>query len=153
MREFSNLTVIDVAALMEQVRGIMVRMTHAVEYVFGFSLLAGLAVLYAALVATREERVRETTLLRVLGASRRQVIAASLAEFACIGLLAGLVATLAASALAWYVSTSILNIPYRFNLLLALMALVSASLLVPFAAWVGMRGYINQPPRKLLQSV
>lgn len=153
VREFSNLTVIDVAALMEQVRGIMVRMTHAVEYVFGFSLLAGLAVLYAALVATREERVRETTLLRVLGASRRQVIAASLAEFACIGLLAGLVATLAASALAWYVSTSILNIPYRFNLLLALMALVSVSLLVPFAAWLGMRGYINQPPRKLLQSV
>lgn len=152
VREFSNLTVIDVAALMEQVRGIMIRMTYAVEYVFGFSLLAGLAVLYAALVATREERVRETTLLRVLGASRKQVIAASLAEFACIGLLSGFVATLAASLLAWYVSTSILNIPYQFNPLLALIALVSASLLVPLAAWFGMRGYINQPPRKLLQS-
>ncbi|HEY8354834.1 MAG TPA: FtsX-like permease family protein [Methylophilaceae bacterium] len=153
VREFSNLTVIDVAALMEQVRGIMVRMTHAVEYVFGFSLLAGMAVLYAALVATREERIRETTLLRVLGASRRQVTIASLAEFACIGLLAGMVATLAASALAWYVSSSVLNIPYSFNLPLALAALVGASLLVPLAAWIGMRGYINQPPRQLLQSV
>src|SRR5690606_29443801 len=76
VREYSNLTVIDVAALMEQVRGIMNKMTYAVEYVFIFSLFAGLAVLYAALVATREERVREATLLRVLGASRKQVIAA-----------------------------------------------------------------------------
>ena len=74
IRAFPNLTVIDVAALMEQVRGIMNKMSYAVEYVFGFSLLAGLAVLYAALVATREERIREATLLRVLGASRKQVI-------------------------------------------------------------------------------
>lgn len=152
VREYSNLTVIDVAALMEQVRGIMNKMTYAVEYVFIFSLLAGLAVLYAALVATREERVREATLLRVLGASNRQVVSAGLAEFACIGLLSAVVATSAASVLAYYVSAYILNIPYQFNLPLATMALIGASLLVPFAAWLGMRGFLNQPPRQLLQS-
>ncbi|CAG0962436.1 hypothetical protein MTYP_00805 [Methylophilaceae bacterium] len=153
VREFSNLTVIDVAALMEQVRGIMNKMTYAVEYVFMFSLIAGLAVLYAALVATREERVREATLLRVLGASNRQVVLAGLAEFACIGVLSALVATFAASALAYYMSAYILNIPYQFNLPLAILALLGASLLVPFAAWLGMRGFLNQPPRQLLQSV
>jgi len=138
---------------MEQVRGIMDKMTYAIEYVFIFSLLAGLAVLYAALVATREERVREATLLRVLGASRRQVVLAGLTEFACIGVLAALVATSAASALAWYVSAFILNIPYQFNLLLAVLALISASLLVPFAAWLGMRSFLDQPPRRLLHSM
>lgn len=153
VREYSNLTVIDVAALMEQVRGIMNKMTHAVEYVFIFSLFAGLAVLYAALVATREERVREATLLRVLGASNRQVVLAGLAEFACIGFLAAVIATLAASALAYYVSTYILNIAYQFNLLLALVAMLCASVLVPFAAWIGMRGFLQQPPRQLLQSI
>lgn len=153
VREYTNLTVIDVAALMEQVRGIMDKMTHAIEYVFVFSLFAGLAVLYAALVATRDERVREATLLRVLGASRRQVVLAGLTEFACIGVLAALVATLAASSLAWYVSAFILNIPYQFNLLLAVLALISASLLVPFAAWLGMRGFLDQPPRQLLHSM
>lgn len=153
IRDYSNLTVIDVAALMEQVRGIMNKMIYAVEYVFIFSLFAGLAVLYAALVATREERVHEATLLRVLGASNRQVVTAGLAEFACIGMLSALVATIAASALAYYVSAYILNIPYRFNLLLAFLALIGASVLVPFAAWLGMRGFLNQPPRQLLQSV
>jgi putative ABC transport system permease protein len=153
IRRFPNLTVIDVAALMEQVRGIMNKMSHAVEYVFGFSLLAGIAVLYAALVATREERVREATLLRVLGAKRRQVVAAVLTEFFCIGLLAAIVATVAASALAYYISVHVLNIPYHFNYSLALLALLSASLFVPVAAWFGVRGFLNQTPRQLLQSI
>jgi putative ABC transport system permease protein len=153
VRDFPNLTVIDVAALMEQVRGIMNKMSHAVEYVFAFSLLAGLAVLYAALVATREERVREATLLRVLGASRRQVTLALLAEFACIGLLAAVVATVAANALAWYVSSQLLNISYQFNVLLALTALLVSMAAIPLAAWFGVRGFLNLPPRQLLQSI
>lgn len=152
IKQFPNLTVIDIASLMEQVRGIMNKMTYAVEYVFGFSLLAGLAVLYAALVSTREERVREATLLRVLGASRRQVTHAVLAEFFCIGLLAAIVATVAASALAYYFSVHVLDIAYRFNLPLALLALSGASLLVPAAAWLGLRGFLNQSPRQILQN-
>lgn len=153
VRQFPNITVIDVTALMEQVRGIMNKMTYAVEYVFGFSLLAGLAVLYAALVATREERMREATLLRVLGASNKQVVLAGLAEFLCIGLLSAIVATLATSALAYYISVHLLSIPYQFNLRLVLLALLGASLVVPFAAWFGMRGFLNEPPRQLLQSI
>lgn len=153
VQDFSNLTVIDVAALMEQVRGIMNRMTYAIQYVFLFSLLAGLAVLYAALVASREERLREAMLLRVLGASNRQIVLAGLAEFLCIGMIAALVATLGASALAWYVSVHLLNIAYQFNLPLALLAFVAASVLVPFAAWLGMRGFLRLSPRQLLQSV
>ncbi len=153
VQDFSNLTVIDVAALMEQVRGIMTKMTHAIEYVFIFGLLAGLAVLYAALVASRDERVREAMLLRVLGASNRQIVLAGLAEFLSIGMVSALVATLAASALAWYVSVHLLNIGYQFNLLLALLAFAGASVLVPFAAWLGMRGFLRLSPRQLLQSV
>ncbi|HEY8119572.1 MAG TPA: FtsX-like permease family protein [Methylophilaceae bacterium] len=153
IKSFPNLTVIDIASLMEQVRGIMNKMTYAVEYVFGFSMLAGLAVLYAALVATREERVREATLLRVLGASRLQVTQAILAEFFCIGLLAAIVATVAASALAYYVSIHVIGISYRFNPSSAFVALSMSSLLVPAAAWLGIRGFLNLPPRQLLQSI
>lgn len=153
IRQFPNLTVIDVAALMQQVRGIMDKMSYAIEYVFGFSLLAGIAVLYAALVATREERIREATLLRVLGASRRQVTQAVLAEFFCIGLLAALVATVAASLLAYYISKQVLDISYQFNLQLALLALLGAGILVPVAAWLGLRRFLQLAPRALLQSI
>lgn len=153
VKRFSNLTVIDIAELMQQVRGIMYKMTNAVEYVFVFSLLAGMAVLYAAMVATRDERIREMTLLRVLGASRRQVLSSLLSEFLVIGGLAAIIATLVASALAYYVSVHMLDIPYRFNADLALLAFLSAALLIPAAAWLGLRGYMNRPPRTLLHSV
>lgn len=153
VKQYSNLTVIDVAALMQQVRDIMQKMSATVEYVFLFSILTGLAVLYAALVATRDERVAEATLMRVFGASRRQVSLAYFTEFFCIGLIAALLATLTANLLAFYISTRLLEIPFQFNFALALITLLSATAAIPFAAWLGLRSYLNVPPRQLLNSI
>jgi putative ABC transport system permease protein len=147
------LTVIDVAALMQQVRGIMQKMSSTIEYVFVFSLITGVAVLYAALVATRDERVAEATLMRVFGASRRQVSIAYLTEFASIGLIAALVATVAANILGFYISVHVLDIPFQFNFSLAITALLIATSAIPFAAWLGLRGFLNIPPRQLLNSI
>jgi putative ABC transport system permease protein len=153
IRNYPNLTVIDVAALMQQVRGIMQKMSSTIEYVFAFSLLAGLAVLYAALIATREERIAEATLMRVFGASRRQVSVAYVAEFACIGLVSAFIATLAANLLAYYISAQILNIPFQFNATLAFGITLIAAFIIPLAAWLGLRGFLNVPARQLLNSI
>lgn len=153
IKQYPNLTVIDVAALMQQVRNIMQKMSSTIEYVFAFSLIAGLAVLYAALVATREERIIEATLMRVFGASRRQVGVAYLAEFACIGLIAAFVATAAANALAYYMSANILNIPFQFNFGIAVIIMLAASIAIPLAAWMSLRKFLNVPPRQLLNSI
>lgn len=153
IRNYPNLTVIDVAALMQQVRGIMQKMSSTIEYVFAFSLLAGLAVLYAALIATREERIAEATIMRVFGASRRQVSIAYVAEFACIGLVSALIATIAANLLAYYISAQILNIPFQFNATLAFGITLIAAFIIPLAAWLGLRGFLNVPARQLLNSI
>ncbi len=153
VRQFPNLTVIDVAALMQQVRSIMLKMSSTVEYVFVFSLITGVAVLYAAMLATRDERVAEATLMRVFGASRRQVSIAYLTEFACIGLIAALVAVVAANILGFYISVHVLDIPYQFNFGLAVSALLIATGAIPLAAWLGLRGFLNVPPRQLLNSI
>lgn len=153
VREYPNFTVIDIAALMQQVRGIMQKMSSTIEYVFSFSLIAGLAVLYAALVATREERITEATLMRVFGASRRQVGIAYVAEFACIGLIAAFVAAVAANLLAYYMSEHILNIPFQLNARLAISTMLIAATVIPLVAWLGLRGFLNVPARQLLNSI
>ncbi len=153
VRAYPNLTVIDIAALMQQVRGIMQKMSSTIEYVFAFSLIAGVAVLYAALVATREERIAEATLMRVFGASRRQVGIAYVAEFACIGLIAAFVAAIAANLLAYYMSEYILNIPFQLNITLAIHTMIMAAVVIPLAAWLGLRGFLNIPARQLLNSI
>ena len=153
VKEYPNITVIDVAALMQQVRGIMQKMSDTIQYVFIFSLVAGIAVLYASLVATREERISEATLMRVFGASRRQVSVAYVAEFACIGIISAVVASIAANLLAYYVSAQILDIPFQFNAGLAVVILVIAAIVIPIFAWLGLRGFLNVPPRQLLNSI
>lgn len=153
IRTYPNLTVIDVAALMQQVRGIMQKMSSAIEYVFIFSLIAGMAVLYSALVATRQERVTEATLMRVFGASRWQVSVAYISEFASIGIIAAVVATVAANLLAYYLSAYVLDIPFQFNLTLALSAMLGAAILIPLAAWLVLCGFLNVAPRQLLNSI
>lgn len=152
VKRFPNLTVIDVAAILDQVRSIMDRMTQAVQFVFAFCLLSGISVLYAALVATRDERGREVALLRVFGASRRQVAISVLAEFVWIGLLAGLLAAIASSLLAAQISDRLLHLPYAFNPEIVLIALVCGGVMVPLAAWMGLRRVVSTPPRTTLQS-
>ncbi|PKO45147.1 MAG: hypothetical protein CVU29_08940 [Betaproteobacteria bacterium HGW-Betaproteobacteria-22] len=148
-----NLTVIDTEALLEQIRTIINRMSSTLAYVFAFSLIVGLAVLYAALVATRDERVMEAALLRVIGASRRQVNIAYMTEFVSIGLLAAIVASVAANLLAYFISIRLLGIPYQFNFNLALLVMLLSAILIPVAAWLSLRRFLNVPPRQLLNSI
>jgi putative ABC transport system permease protein len=153
VRAFPNMTVIDVAAIMSQVRSVMDRMAKAVQFVFGFSLLAGMLVLYAALAATRDARALEYTLLRVLGARNGQLRLAMLTEFALVATLAGLVAACGASAVAWGISRQVLHLPYHFDPALIAWGIGLAVTVIPIAAWWGLRDTMNRPPRQILNSV
>ncbi len=97
VKAYPSVTVFDVDAILDQARRILRQAAAAVEFVFGFTLAAGLVVLAAALQTSRAERAHEAALLLVLGARRRQVLAGSAAEFAFLGLLAGLIAAPAAA--------------------------------------------------------
>lgn len=153
VKDLPNLTLIDIAALLDQVRGIMKQMSATIAFVYVFSLIAGVAVIYAALLATQEARVMEATLMRVFGSARRQVTIAYLTEFVVIGFIAALVAVIVANGLAYYLSLHILNIPFQLNVGAAMVSVLLASILIPLAAWIGLRGYLNVTPRQLLQSI
>ena len=76
---------------------------------------SGVLVLYAALLSTRDERVREAAVMRALGATRRQVLAAQRAEFVVLGLLAGLLAAVGATAIGWLIAQKVFDFPYQIN--------------------------------------
>ncbi|HXH02107.1 MAG TPA: FtsX-like permease family protein [Candidatus Competibacteraceae bacterium] len=151
VRAFPSVTVLDVDALMGKVREIMERVTLAVEYVFLFTVLAGLTVLYAAIQATQDERRFEAAMLRTLGAQRRVVRASLLAEFALLGLLAGMLAAAAASALGYVLATQVFDFPYRFNAGIWLLGAAVGLLGVGAAGWLGARRVLEQPPLRTLR--
>jgi len=150
---FPNVTVIDVAALMTQVRAIIERVTLAVEYVFLFTLVAGLLVLYAAIQSAQDERLRESAILRTLGASRRQLLRGLLTEFGVLGLLAGIVAAFAASLLAYILAERVLHLPYQFNPWLWAAGALLGVLGVIAVSSLGMRAVLRQPPLRTLREL
>ena len=151
LREFPAVTAIDVAALLAQVRSVIDQATRAVEYVFLFTLFAGLTVLYAAVQATRDVRRRETALLRTLGARRQQIRNGLLAEFGTLGLLSGLLAALIASAVGGVLAWQVFGFEYTVNPMTFVFGIGGGTLGIGLAGWLGTRRVLDQAPLKVLR--
>ncbi|MBI3171727.1 MAG: FtsX-like permease family protein, partial [Hydrocarboniphaga effusa] len=152
IKEFPNVTVLDIETLMNQVRSIMDRIVRAVEFIFLFTLAAGLTVLLAAIEGTRGERVREVGLLRALGARSGLITRGLVAEYAVLGLLAGTVAAIAAQAVAWLLAEQVFKIPYGPRPLLWLFGAGAGCVLVTLLGWLSLRGTLKTPPQQVLRS-
>ncbi len=146
IRQFPEVVAIDLEAILAQVRGVMDKATLAVQYVFGFTLLAGITVLLAAIQATRDERRYESAMLRTLGASRMTVLQGVAAEFTTLGLLAGMLAAFGASAAGYFLATELFNLKYTLNPLVWLVGLASGALLVGLSGTWAARSVVNHPP-------
>ena len=146
VRSFPAVTVIDLDRIMDQVRRILAQVTLAVEYVLVLVLLAGFAVLYAALQASLDERLYEGALLRTLGASRYQLRAGHLAEYALLGTLAGLLAAAGAELIAWLLYTRVFHLDYQLKWQLWALLPPLGALLIGAAGYWGTRRVVQRSP-------
>ncbi len=151
VQRFPAVSVLEMDQLIEQVERIFRQVTLAVEYVLVFVLLAGFAVLFAALQSSLDERLYEGALLRALGGSRRQLRAGHLAEFALLGAVAGLVAAFGTELLTWLLYTQVLHLDYSFKWLVWILAPLAGALLVGAAGFHGIRPVLQRSPMLLLR--
>jgi putative ABC transport system permease protein len=143
---YPNVTVIDMQAVLKQVQDILDQVITAVEFLFSFTLATGILVLYAALLSSRDERVREAALLRALGASRQQLARSQFSEFAFAGALAGVLAALAAVIVGDVLATEVFGFGYVFRLLPWVLGIAGGLAIALLGAWLGLRPVLNQPP-------
>ncbi|MEC9357409.1 MAG: FtsX-like permease family protein [Pseudomonadota bacterium] len=148
---FPNVTVLDIDSVMREVRSIMDRITRAVEFIFIFTLVAGLTVLLAAIEGTRDERRREIGLLRALGARRSVVRQGVLTEYAVLGLLAGSVAAIGAQGLSWALAEFVFGIDYGPRPLLWLIGAGAGTAIVTSLGWFALRRTLDTPPNTVLR--
>jgi putative ABC transport system permease protein len=149
-RAFPTVTLLQVDALLTQLRSILSQVTLAIEYVLLFVLAAGLAVLFAGLQATLDERIRQGALLRALGAQRRLLIKARRSEFALLGATSGVLAALGCeliSALLYRFAFDLTWHPHPWLLLLP----VLGALLIGGAGMLGTRRALNASPLQVLR--
>ncbi|WP_373190638.1 ABC transporter permease [Halomonas sp.] len=146
VREFPGVTLLDVEAILAQVREVLAQVTRAVELVLGFVLLAGISVLYAALTASLPVRAHETGLLRVFGASNRLLSRMQAAEFAVLGLASGLMGALLAELAAAGIYLTWFDLAPRFHWGLWLALPLAGALLIGLIGHLLSRGLRRQAP-------
>lgn len=151
VHRFPNLLVIDVAAVLAQVQTMMEQVVRAVEFLFLFSLGAGLLVLLAAMQTTHDERLREAAVLRALGARSRQLAWVQAAEFLVVGALAGAFAALGATALGFVLAREVLNVPYVLDPTVWGVGILAGAVGVTVAGMLGTLGVIRVSPMEVLR--
>jgi putative ABC transport system permease protein len=153
VERFPNLSVIDVDAVLKQVRSTADQVSTVVQVVFWFSLAAGVLVLLAAVSASQDERLLEGGVMRVLGGSRRQLRLAQASEFAAIGLLSGLVAAIAASVLSGVIAEQVFDLPWKANWALAAIGGGLGMLAALVAGLFATRRVLDAPPSVTLREL
>jgi putative ABC transport system permease protein len=151
IKSFTNLLMIDTEAMIEQVRHIMDQISQTMSAVFMFTLLSGLAVLYAALLATQDERIHEAAILRTLGADSRYLRRLHLSEFAVLGMLSGLFSAAGAVLLGWVLARFVLEIPYQTGIAIWLIGGLGGMSVVMLAGWLNTRKLTMLPPLAILR--
>ena len=115
VRLFPTVVVIEIDALIEQIQTIIIQVTSAIELISILVLLCGALVLVACVNASLDERFHENAILRTLGAGRKLILSSLLIEFASIGVVAGLIATLGAEASVYYLQEEIFEQEFSFH--------------------------------------
>ena len=145
VRAFPNITSIDTTSTLAQVQRVLDQVIRAVEYLFGFTLAAGLVVLFAAITATREERAREFAIMRAVGARASLLRQVQRAELAGVGLLAGFLASVVALAVGWALARYVFDFAWTGSWTVPLFGSLAGAALALAAGWWGLRSVLNTP--------
>ncbi|MEX6662977.1 ABC transporter permease [Pseudomonas sp. W2-17] len=149
-RAFPAVTILQVEALLEQLRSILDQVTMAVQYVLLFVLAAGMAVLFSGLQATLDERIRQGALLRALGANRALLTKARRIEFGLLGAVSGVLAAIGCELVSFALYRYAFNLQWHPHIWLLVLPLIGA-LLVGGAGVFGTRRALNASPLQVLR--
>ena len=152
LRQFPNVSAIDLGLILATLDDIIGKVSFVIRFMAGFSILTGLLVLSSSVVISRYQRVRESVLLRTLGASRAQILRITLVEYGLLGLLAALAGIGLAVLAAWALAVLVFEASFgpAVGPLLGLAALVTA-----LTAGIGLlnsRDVLRRSPLEVLRA-
>jgi putative ABC transport system permease protein len=142
---------VPLSATLTQVQKVLDQVIRAVEFLFAFTLLAGLLVLMAAVTSTREERKREFAIMRALGATGRLLSQVQTVELMGVGLLAGFLASSVAVGVGWGLARFVFEFDWTASLWVPLAGSLTGAMLAWVAGWWGLSEVLRQPVSQTLR--
>lgn len=151
VNRFPNITNVDLTSTLAQVQRVMDQVIRAVEFLFGFTLAAGLVVLFASVTGTREERAREYAIMRAVGARASLLQQVQSAELAGVGLMAGFLASCVALAVGWALARWVFDFAWTVLWWVPLVGALAGALLSWLAGWWALREVLQRPVMSTLR--
>ena len=145
VKNYPNITNVDMSATVSQIQKVLDQVIRAVEFLFAFTLAAGVVVLLTAITATKDERAKEFAVMRALGAGSKLLRQVQGAELAGVGLLAGFLASIIAVAIGWAMARYVFEFSWSITLWVPLAGALAGSVLSLIAGTYVLRSVLHKP--------
>ena len=151
VQAFPNVSAIDLSQVLSTVETVLNKVSFVIRFMALFSMLTGLIVLIGSVSLSRYQRLRESVLLRTIGASRRQILQINAVEYLILGLLAALTGLLLAMLASWALAIGQFEVDFQPNWwpVLGLSAVIT--LLTLLIGLSNNRAVVNYPPLEVLR--
>ena len=149
--KFPTVTVVNIADALEIVQQVVDQIALVIRFLSGFAILAGAVILAASVAGTRFRRVREVVILKTLGATRKHIVRIFSVEFLTLGVVAGLMGAILATAFTALVLKRLLNAQFQFDPKATLIAVVLTTMLANFSGWLASFRILRQKPLEVLR--
>ncbi len=153
VKQFPTAVVLQLGDIIERIRSVIDKVTRGLEMILLLVLACGALVLLAAIAVSFDERLRENAILRTLGSSQKVVFGALAVEFVTLGLIAGLIASMGAEVVLYFMQTQVFDMAPSLHPTLWLLGVVSGALLIGALGLLRSRPIITVPPLQSLRQL
>lgn len=151
VREFPNVSIIDLGLILSVLDEILDKIGFVIRFMGGFSILTGFVVLVASVMISKYQRIKESVLLRTMGASRRQILIITALEYFFLGMIASFTGVLLALGGSWALAVFSFEIPFTPDIVMMLLLMLGIALLTVLIGLVNSRGITLRPPLAILR--
>lgn len=151
VREFPNISVINLGAIVETLEEILGKISFVIQFMAFFSIATGILVLISSLIISKYQRMRESILLRTLGAHSSVVGMINTLEYFFLGSLASLSGIVLSFLATYLLSKFVFDLPFKGPYAEAFTVYISITVLTVVLGWLNGRVIIKKPPMEILR--
>ena len=151
--QFPNVSFIDLTQILKTAETILNKVTFVIRFMASFSILTGLLVLIGSIFLSRRQRIKESILLRTLGASSQTVILINAIEYFLLGITASLTGIILAIATTFVLSKWVFSVPFSMDIKATAIICIALSLITMILGWLGARGLLKKSPLEVLRNI
>lgn len=151
VRQFPNVSIIDLGLILSVLDEILDKIGFVIRFMGGFSILTGFVVLIASVMISKYQRIKESVLLRTMGASRRQILVITALEYFFLGMIAAFTGVLLALGGSWALAVFSFEVPFSPDMPLMLLLMLCIAVLTVIIGLINSWGITLNPPLEILR--